>query len=72
MRRSFPSGGPYDDRHDAPLEVERDLVHLRELGNAAVRVARFVREDRAIENTLEAGLEVAIDVRKREHVLVLA
>ena len=36
-----------------------------------MRVGLLVREHRAVENVLEAGLEVAVDVGEREHVLVL-
>ena len=58
-------------RHDAALKVEWDLVDLRVLREFARGVAIGVREDRAIQEILQAGLEVAVHVRQRENALVL-
>ena len=68
----LPLGRANHDRHDAALEVERDLVDLRDLRDPRMRVRLLVRQHRAIEDVLEAGLEVAVGVREREHGLALA
>ncbi len=65
-------GSTHHDRHDAPLEVEGDLVDPHERGDVGVLVRLFVREDRAVEDVLESRLEVAVDVGQRENRLVLA
>ncbi len=52
-------------------EVEWDLRRqLAEVGHAGVRMGLLVREHRAVEEVLEAGLKVAVDVGQREHVPV--
>ena len=67
----LPVGRPDDDRHDAPLEVEGNLVHLgvvRDL-RMMVRLAG-VREHGAIHHVLEARLEVTVEIRQRQHAVV--
>jgi hypothetical protein len=60
--------GTDHDRHDPPLEIERDLVDLGEIG----RTSASVGEHGAVEHALQAGLKVAIRIGMREHRFALA
>ena len=61
------------DRHDAALEVEGDLVDLGEFGDCRrAQCGLGVRQHRAVEDVLQAGLEVAVQIGEREHAVVLA
>ncbi len=61
-----------DDRHDAALEVEGDLVDLGVVGDVRLGVGLLVGQHRAVEDVLQARLEVAVEVRQRQHAVVLA
>ena len=59
-----------NDRHDAALEVEGDFIHLCIFGDLCVSVGLGMREHRAVQDVLQARLEVTIHVRQRENAFV--
>ena len=60
------------DRHDPPLEVERDLVDLRVLRDPeAARGSPCARGSPGRARCLQPGLEVAVEVGQRQHAVVL-
>ena len=65
-----PSGALDHDRHHAAGEVEGDFVHLAELVDRERAVQLLVVQHGAVEDVLEAGLEVADEVGILQHRLV--
>ena len=62
-------GGADDDRHDAPLEIEGNLI---DLGIAwDVDMCLGVQQDRPVQDILEPGLKVAVQVSQREDGIAL-
>ena len=60
-----------DDRHQLAREIEGDLVDLLEVGRRELAVHRPAIEDRAVQDVLQPGLEVAVEVGQRQHGVVL-
>ena len=65
------SGRPHDNRHDASLKVEWDLVHLGICRNLCVRVGFGMGQYRTVEHVFQAGLKVAVHVCERENLFTL-
>ena len=60
----------HNDGHEPPREVERQLVHFVPVGDRDLAVHLVMCEHRTIEYVLEARLEVAVQVREREHPII--
>ena len=70
MMRSLPSGVRTTTdmmRRWKSKGISSTLVNF---GNAGVGVGLLVRQNRAVEDVLQAGLEVAVHVGQREHAFV--
>ena len=72
MMRSLPSGVRTTTDMMRRWKSNGISSTFAELRDAGVRVALLVREHRAVEDVLEAGLEVAVDVGEGEHAVVFA
>ena len=71
MMRSLPSGVRTTTDMMRRWKSNGISSTLAYSGIAACAWVSVVREHRAVEDVLQAGLEVAVEVRQREHAVVL-
>src|SRR5262249_53579374 len=61
----------YHHGHDLSGKVERNLIHLADLGDGQMFSLQGVVENGAVEQVFQAGLEMAVEIGQHQDTLIL-